>query len=227
MKPVRLVAALILSLILTVTALPVPPAAAQDDADTQLTPAEINRLEREIREKERRVRDFDNAIGKLKTGARQSSNSSLRKAVDSTLDLMAEAILFEERKFGEDNLIRMHNQYVTPVHSNELTKSRGVRTRRPYGPYGTQTIPVEYMRLVRMQEIIVTCRKMQELAVTRQGDAPQRFANVTLEFEQILIADLNELKSFLPEDTGPGYDSPYGINPDGSSKMKNEDDDEG
>ena len=189
------------------------PSAAQQDDSAGLSTREINSLEREIREKERRLRNFDSAISKLKTAGRQTSHSGARKAVDNAEKIMLEVISFEEQKLGKDYVIAQHGQGVETVSTDDMTESRGVRTnnRRSYSlPADT---PPEYLRLVRLQEIYYTCQTLREHAIARTGDAPKNYASVVLEFANIMRTDLAELEARLPEDTTPTYDSPYGFKP--------------
>ena len=203
---------------LTLLAIPVlvafcAPAVAQQDDSVDLSTKEINALEREIQTKERRLRRFDSAIGKLRTAGRQSSHSGARKAVEDTEKLMHEVISFEEQKLGEEYRITQRSEEVETVHTNDLTDARGVRTKsRRRHPLPPDT-PPEYLRLVRLQDIYYTCQTLREHAIARTGEAPERYGNVILEFAEIMRTDLAELKAKLPEDTTPTYDSPYGIKP--------------
>ena len=179
------------------------PALAQDD-EKPLSNREVKELEREIQHKERQLDDFESILRKLKSAARQTSHSPARKAVDETEELMAEVIRYEEQKLGEEYVITQHGEEAETVHTSELTESRGVRTRnrRPYtAPAGT---PPEYLRLVRLQEIYVSCQTLGELAVSRTGDAAERYGNLVREFADVMRADLAELQAKLPEREDPG-----------------------
>ena len=189
------------------------PAVAQQEDSAGLSTKDVNALEREIQTKERRLRKFDSAISKLRTAGRQSSHSSARKAVEDTEKLMREVISYEEQKLGEEYRITQRGEEVETVHTNDLTDARGVRTqsrRRHTLPPDT---PPEYLRLVRLQDIYYTCQTLQEHAIARTGEAPERYASVILEFADIMRTDLAELKAKLPENTSPTYDFPYGFKP--------------
>ena len=187
--------------------------AAQPDDPAELSTKEVNALEREIRTKERRLQQFDSAISKLRTAGRQSSHSGARKAVEDTAELMREVISYEERKLGEDYRITQRGEEVETVHTDDLTDARGVRTKSRRRHTLPPDTPPEYLRLVRLQDIYYTCQTLQEHAIARTGEAPQRYGDVVLEFADIMRTDLDELKAKLPEDTTPTYDSPYGFKP--------------
>jgi hypothetical protein len=178
--------------------------AAAGDDDAPLSPREIRDLEREIQHKERQLGDFESLMRKLKSAGRQTSHSPARSAVDETEKLMAEVILYEERKLGDDYVIKQHGEETETVHSKELTESRGVRTRNRRSftvPAGT---PPEYVRMVRLQEIYVSCQTLAEHAVARTGDAPERYGNLVREFADVMRADLAALQAKLPAKEDPG-----------------------
>ena len=89
---------------------------------------DINNLKREIQQKERRLKNMESVIKKLRSAARQTNNSPARKAVADAEDLMREVLRFEQEKLGEDHLIKQQGEMAEQVHTSDLTDQRGVRT---------------------------------------------------------------------------------------------------
>ena len=75
-------------------------------------------------------------------------------------------------------MITQHGEEAPTVHTNELTEERGVRTRSRRRHALPADTPPAYIRLVRMQEIFVVSLKSRELAITREGNAPERYGNL-------------------------------------------------
>jgi hypothetical protein len=163
---------------------------------------EINALEREIATKERRLDRFQSALRKLEAAGRKSSNADRRQAIERIEDAMGEVVRFEEKKLGEERLITVHGQDVEAVHTSELgsTSGSGVRTGIKNRQRPPEGMPPIYLRLREMQQIVVGCRTIRELAIADDGGQFAQYVSRSRDFAGIMADDMVELEGLLPDE---------------------------
>jgi len=181
-------------------------ALAQDSSDLDGTPLkamDIQNLDLELQRDETALRDFRNLIGRLESAAKKSSNTDRRRAVENLRNAMADKILQAEDYLGQKHTLRRHGQEVTVATTSEVEETTASgkipQTGRKIRYQGPADLYNALYRLVRMQEIFISCRTIEEHAIAKSTESLQRYLKLTTEFASLMEADVQEIRNLRAE----------------------------
>lgn len=181
-------------------------AVAQDSSDLAGTPLlrmDVATLESELQGVETELRNFKALIGRLETANKKSSNTDRERAIKNLRQAMGEKILKDEDYLGQEHLIRRHGQEVDVVSTREMEEGTASgklpQTGRRIMYEGPADTYNAFYRLVRMQEIFVSCSTIEEHAIAKSSPADERYLSLVNQFAVLMERDTEELKNLLTE----------------------------
>jgi hypothetical protein len=181
-------------------------ALGQDSTELEGTPLlrmSVSTLQLELQRSETELRDFKALIGRLETANKKSSNTDRERAIDNLREAMGNKILKDEEYLGEEHLIRKHGKEVDVVSTSEVEENTASgklpQTGRRIMYEGPADTYNAFYRLVRMQEIFISCRTIESHAIAKAAPADQRYLSLVNQFAVLMEHDLEEMQNLLAE----------------------------
>jgi hypothetical protein len=165
----------------------------------QGTDRSTSELEKDLRTTKQEFKKFQSLESKLKSAAKQSSNTARETAVHNFQDFMGDCIKRREGELSEVMTLKQHGEMVKPGTSKVSEVGSPVPVKKAgkgVGIYNT-TDGDRLRQLTNMKSIYVSAKNNSRPAIEKQAQAFERYTETIAKFGQQLEWAVNGLTQEL------------------------------